>query len=387
MRNSSTILRTFLLAAALLLLFNANSFADLGDGILLGKTFLSPYLEGTVTRDSNVIQWKEPESDTLFAAKLGTGFARPGGTVSFSGDLWIQMLRYRDHPERDDNRIGESLVVDAQISETFRFSIGQSYATSTEEKDYLTDLLTTIREFGGTISMGKQLTEDTRISASYGRSYADYEIDALYDWHRDNGALTLDHRLTDKTTAFLSSRVSLQYSQGSGNATIFSESAGLRTELTEKTSGSASLGWEHQEADTVVSIPSSDGSLTWAATETANVGLKWGVSIRPAIEYEDNYIVCSLAELRTGIELTDTFRVDTGVGYHQNRYQNEVTTRWGEAGRLVEDVTVLSMGFAYAAPLKWLSIFTRGEWIDKAATLDIREYERYRITVGARISY
>ena len=365
----------------------ANVRSDPGEGILLGKTTVSPYVEATAGYDSNVAAAEDLPSDTWIGGRIGVTAIRTTKATSIAGEIWGLVNRYNEHDEKDTVDIGESLTVGGMLFNRVALSVRQEYSKSSEGDDFLTDFTEDIRNIVGNIAVNGSLSDRLDAGLAYQVRGNSYEDEGLFDWQQQTIGLTLDYRLTEATSVGLWSELSVTDSEGqAGEANGYSEHLGFKTVLTDKTDAMFGVGWQHLDSTPEVSTPSVKSGLKWQATEKLGIGLDGDVRIQPSVQYEDNNIIVGVGRLGATIRLTDAIATSVICGYQQNRYQSEVVTTERE-GRLVENILLGWVNVSYAAPLEFLTVFLAANYVNKDSRLDLPRYERYRISLGVRLQY
>ena len=224
--------------------------AELGEGITTGKMTLRPYVDASVTYDSNAQQvpvtvaMQDPvappttvadvlteESDIYYELRAGTTLGWYDDRSAVSGDAWAFLRRYADLDLEDEEGFGERLGFARGDRETLAWRVFQSYErrfdfvlrsvaegpttptleSATPEAQVFSSQSLDLEEellrrhprrdlFNVGFDAGRDLTDKLELDVGYSYDETDYDDETLFGSSQHTGTAGLGHQLTDKTT-------------------------------------------------------------------------------------------------------------------------------------------------------------------------------------------
>lgn len=346
MRSNATSLPLTLIAVILLPLA---SFGGPGEGIRLGKMTISPFINASVTYDSNVFLDEDDTKDDFFLdAMFGVSAAEQVRTVSLNLRGWYMIRRYQEYTEKDHDEWGESASIGIgssertllQISQRFRRT--EDYERTPGSVEYVNPENQTLilsedrtmrvprylNDVG--ISLSRKLSEKTTILASGAFNSNDYDSKSLLDWQEGTLLAQLSRRLTDKTSATLSGSYGIQKSDGlTSDVDFYSVDVGLVLRRSAKLHLDTSLGIEQYNAPAGTgpdqpAFVTFNAAARWAATKKWTLQLSSRNGMQPASQYVNDTMKVTLLTLSAERPLSKSWLFSITGAYRYDMYNNTV---------------------------------------------------------------
>ena len=402
-----------------------SAWAGPGDGIDIGSWLLSPYLDLSLTDDSNVYKDRyNAIQDFYFEPELGLRISSSSETnlLTLNGDVFYSDRRYESESNRDFDTYGDHLTLRygngrkslIELIQSYRFLDDNDRHASDIESSQLAgemvedsnalDLERELHQLGASIS--RRVSDKLELALSYrysGTFYPNATASRLagkqylyvpqgldlngHIWQLD-GSLGL----TDKTDVFLTLREGLQYQEEmDGPAELTTLRLGLKTQGAAKLVYHAGAGLERYqrppeiEDDPIWSF-NFNASADWFITEklTFRCGGYNGTQfssfyVGNAMEYLSGW-----AGLGYRWKPSTTFSV-RGI-YREDDYIDPVTmnevTQDRHDKRLEGHARI-----DYLAPGEFLRLYLEATYDEVNSNFEIVEYVDRRFILGATIRY
>ena len=274
-----------LLVLALLALCPA-VMAQPGDGITMGRLTLRPYVDGSLTYDSNVqplqVDATDPlapvlkeVSDTLYEVRVGTSVLWFHDDWLINGSVWGFRRSYQDLDLEDEDGFGlrfafaggdrDRLAWGAFQSFERRFDFGLdalegdlASATPASSSPARGGDLALEDEFARVqferdlhllgVQAGRNLGDRMELDVGYGYREINYQDERLFSESGHAMSLSLGRRLFSETTAFVQGNYGQEDNENYVDAVPYYQVlAGLRSAANEKISYNVGVGYQHFE--------------------------------------------------------------------------------------------------------------------------------------------
>lgn len=408
--------------------------AQPGDGIHLDRWMLVPFADVSYTRDSNV--YRAPDGgeirDEYLEAEAGLRFMRTAGDdgLSFEGNVFGAQREYQNETGRNSTSIGDFLSLRQAGEHRWRYEASQAFRRADDIDRHIADIQTggvaddvagisaalvqdihtlsierDVHQFGAALE--RFITDKTAASLAYTYSAILYEDDQFLDLQGHVLQLDASRRVTDRTSAFVSLRQGLQEQEGLPEATTYSIlRAGVESQNTDKFSLKAGAGYlrhvrpamEGYETDAIAegngrwedataSDLNFDVSFDWFATEKTTIrgGAYNGVQMSSL--YGGNAMEYVSGWLGIGWRISPTWMLTARATYRADDYLDPVP---GGNGTLIErrdDRADLRIRVDYTTRRRFFRVYAEILFEDVNSTVEVSNYDGYRISVGGNIRY
>jgi len=336
-----------LLALAVIVLPPLLAFGGPGEGIRVGKLTISPFINASVTYDSNVfLEEKDPNDDFFLDTMIGVSVAEQVRTITLNARAWYMLRKYLEYTSENHDEWGESASIAIGSSERTLLQISQrfrrtedfertpgsvEYANPENQTLILSEDRTmrvprSLNDVG--VSISRKISEKTTILASGALNYNNYDSSSLYDWNEDTILAQVFRRITDKTSATLSGTYGLQHSDGLDEAVrLYSVDAGLQMRRSAKLHLDASLGVQRYEApaETGPENPTFlafNAAARWAATKKWTLQLSSRNGMQPASQFRNDTMKVTLVSLSAERPLGQSLLFSMTGAYRYDMYNN-----------------------------------------------------------------
>ena len=406
------------LAVILFLAAAPGALAKPGEGIKIGNLTLSPFVDISVTWDSNVFLTEEDETEDFFLDIVpGIAFVNKTERLIVSGRGWGQFRRYQDETTLDSDTYGEKLG--AVWGEEDRLTLGVN-----EKFIHLTDYELGPRSVD-TLNLTSQnlmLTEDRterverdlfdvgpvaeyhvtekfQVDVGYSYSSVEYETNSLFDWYENRGQIEFRQKITDKSSALINGQYSQQSSDGYTNdSTYYIVRGGWLYEATKKTAFKASAGIESYDfgntsplgEDLNADIFSYDIAATWQATEKILVEGMARNGIQPAAQYASNTKEITLASVGASYDITKSWILSLAGSWRYDDYTGRVVdTDTGELRFKHRRLYGGRLRLDYKPSVKFYDLYAETTYEDSNTNVtdDYGNYDQWRIALGLALRY
>ncbi len=392
------------------------SMAAPGEGVRIGNLVVSPFLDLSLTYDSNVYLTRPDEEEDVFGDLVGgVAFVNKTERLLLAGRGWGQFRRYFDETDLDSDGYGEKLSLVYGNERKLSLAVGQKFVK-------LDDYEITPRSVD-TLNLPSQLlmltedrterverrlfdispvlryhpTDKAELNLGYSYNSVDYDEDFLFDWYENRGQFEGTHKITDKTAGLVTAQYSQQTSDGfPDDSTYYILRAGVLHNVTAKTTVKVGLGIQDydfgQESLTGDELDKTlfnfDAIASWQATDKLQFEASARNAIQPATQYEANTKEVTLAQLGMGYDVTDHLTFTAAGSFRQDDYIGRVATTGG-----LEDKQREHWGgrirFDYQPHVKFCNLFleTTYEDVDDTIEDDYNDYDQWRVSGGVALRY
>ena len=387
-----------------------------GEGVKIGNLIISPFLDLSLTYDSNIYLTRPDEEEDVFADIVGgVAFVNKTERLILAGRGWGQFRRYFDATDLDSDGYGEKLSLIWGNERKLSLAVGQKYVK-------LDDYEITPRSVD-TLNIPSQrlmLTEDrterverrifdispvvrylptdkTELDAGYSYNSVSYDPEELFDWYENRGQLEAFRKITDKMSGLLTVQYSQQTSEGfEDDSTYYIIRGGVLHNITAKTTVKAGVGVQDydfgQESPTGDDLDKSmlnfDVVGSWQATDKLAFEVSGRNAIQPATQYETNTKEVTLASLGLGYDVTDHLTFTAAASFRQDDYIGRVVTATGLQDKEREHWGG-RLRFDYRPHVKFCNLFveTTYEDVDDTVEDDYNDYDQWRVSGGLSLRY
>ena len=400
------------------------AFGGPGEGIRIGNLTVSPFVDASITYDSNVFLTETNRVEDFYIQLVpGIAFLNRTERVILSGRAWLQLRDYLEVNEKDNEAlsavnsegVGEKLgliIGDEEypavfISQKFvRLNDYELYPRSVDVLDVEGNslMLTEDRserverdlfDFGGAV--GRWLTDKLRVYVGYAYVYVDYDTDLLNDWDEQRAQVAFLRKVTERTSILLTGQYGLQDSDGYDDETRDSfVRIGVFKKTSAKTTVKGTFGFESFKADFLSEagdsldkdIFSYDVSGAWHATTRLILQLSGRNGIQPATQYDNNAKVLSLIQLGASYRLTETIRLSLAGSYREDDYIGRVIVD-GEPQDKERRLLGGRLRMDYRPHLKFYDLYAEVSYEEVEDNLkdDYEDYDQLRAGLGIFLRY
>lgn len=338
---------TLRLALLTMLCLPLCAVAGPGDGIRVGKLALSPFVNATLTYDSNVFLEEEDEKDDLFFdIMFGLSAAEHFRSVSLSARAWYMIRQYQEYTEKDHDEWGESASIGIgsvektllEVSQRFRRT--EDYERTPGSVEYVNPENQTLilsedrtmrvpRELNDIgVSLTRRLGEKTYVMVSGAFNGNDYDSQGLYDWTEGTYMAQLTRKLTDKTSATLSGSYGSQSSDGlTGSVDFYSLNGGVTMRRSAKLhlDASGGMSWYHAPDGTGPERPGFidfNVAARWLATENWTLQMSSRNGMQPASQFKNDTMKVTLFSLSAERPIKTSWLFSMTGAYRYDLYHN-----------------------------------------------------------------
>jgi hypothetical protein len=379
--------------------------ADPGDGLTMGSCVLHPYVDLSVTHDSNPARVStDPESDQFADSYAGMRLGYSAFMLDIDGQGFVGARNYRDLSEDDFSVWGEMLGLRYGQRDNLLIELSQSFRLVEDYDRFLAEgtaggvspdsILDAsardrreVDEAG--LSVGSKLTDKLDLNTGYRFAQVNYLTSGLYDTESHIGEVETSYRATDKTDAFLLALYGMQSTTAStdyGDQMAFR--AGLKSRGTDRITYKVGAG--------VKQFTSPDGagdrtffhydaSAVWKATDKilGQLGVRNGAVVSAV--YADNSTEYWSAWAGPLYQATPSLALTANVTYREDDYFKRVQVNdsmmdradKGVAGRLRAD---------YLTVHKFMRLYGEAMY-EKVDSTVVSSYDDMRLTLGMSVQY
>lgn len=389
-----------------------------GEGIKVGNLTLSPFVDISVTWDSNVLLTETERTDDYFLDIVpGIAFINKTEKLILSGRGWGQFRRYLDVSSLDSDSYGEKLGAVWGEDDRLTLAVYEKYIhlTDYEIEPRSVDTLNltsqnlmlsedrTERMERDLFDIGPvaeyHLSDKFQVDVGYSYSSVEYDTSNLFDWYENRGQVELRQKVTDKTSALINGQYSDQTSDGYENdSTYYIVRGGLLYEATKKTAVKASAGVESYDfgntsplgEDLNTDIFSYDIAASWQATEKILVEAMARNGIQPAAQYVSNTKEITLASLGASYDITKSWILSLAGSWRYDDYIGKIEDP--DTGALQSKHRRLYGGrlrLDYKPSAKFFDLYAETTYEDSNTNIqdDYGNYDQWRITLGLALRY
>jgi len=327
------------------------SFAGPGEGIRLGKLTISPFINASVTYDSNVFLDEDNTKDDFFLdTMIGVSAAERVRSISLNLRGWYMIRRYLEYTEKDHDEWGESAVIGVGSSERTLLQISQRFRRTEDyertpgsveyvnpenqtlvlSEDRTMRVPRNLNDVG--VSVSRKLSEKTTILASGAFNSNDYDSKSLLDWNEGSLLAQVSRQLTDKTSATLSGSYGIQKSDGLTNdVNFYSVDAGIQLRRSAKLHLDASVGLEQYDAPVGTgpdrpTFVTFNAAARWAATKKWTLQLSSRNGMQPASQFVNDTMKVTLFTASAERPISKSWLFSLTGAYRYDFYNNTVNT-------------------------------------------------------------
>lgn len=387
-----------------------------GEGVRIGNLIVSPFLDLSMTYDSNVYLTRPDEEDDIFSDIVGgVAFVNKTERLILAGRGWGQFRRYADATDKNSDGYGEKLNLVWGNERKLSLAVGQKFVR-------LDDYELTPRSVD-TLNLPSQLllltedrtervdrklfdispvlrylpTDKTELDVGYSYNSVGYKDDTLYDWYENRGQVEATHKITDKTAGL----VTLQYSQQNSDSfqdpsTYYIVRGGVLQKVTAKTTVKAGVGVQDynfgQQSSTGDNLDKTmmnfDVIASWQATDKLSFEASGRNAIQPATQYSANTKEVVLASVGVGYDVTDHLTFTLAGSYREDDYIGRVETPGGLRNKR-RDLVGGRARLDYRPHVKFCNVFveTTYEDVDDTVEDDYNDYDQWRVSGGVSLRY
>ena len=420
-----------------------------GEGLDIGKVTVRPYVDVSVTDDSNpYLANSNVISDTFFEYELGAELSYRARNLHVYGRIYAFSRNYSDDAVYENDRqyddslefsgFGESLGLTYGEREKLQIRARQSYQQVTDysKEPYNAAFVGDYREsnvlsedrgdrtdrdlINSYIGLGRDLTDKTELDIGYQFAQVNYVDDVLFDSDRSTVNGEYAYKITDKSAAFIVGKYGIE--ENSDELLDYLESkiirVGWKTLLTDKTIFKGSIGMEFYDINVdassvdpdrlkVIESVNTDQPVEFdSKDEWVSFDLAWiwmpidkltfntlGGNATSASSYEVlNVRKATFIGSSATFQFTDAFKGWLGIAYRQDEYSRE-TLHYDDVEKLnyliarKSDFINGEMGVEFAPPEKWYSVYATATYEDTDSNIDNEDFDQVRLTLGGKLIY
>ncbi|MCK5528875.1 MAG: hypothetical protein KAI74_04270 [Kiritimatiellae bacterium] len=414
-----------ILLSAIVVLFALSPVLEaggLGEGVVFGKFIFRPYIDGSVTHDSNpFLAQTNLESDIFIEYEVGANLLFKGKSLDVYGSVfWTARNYFNDNagqdwlhaPETlDFYGFGESLALRwgsrdklqiraresfQQVTDYSRQPYSEAYTSEYTEDSFLAEDRGNRLErnlINANISAGRDLTYKTELDITASFLRTDYVSEDVFDIDESTLHGELAYKLTDKSYMLLVSEYGVQVTDalpGDPESKIIR--VGWKTKFTDKTAFKGSFGMEYYDDNTVSELgldskyemPSFDLGWLWMPTDKLSINTSGANTIEPSSYEILNIRKVMMIGSSAGYQLTRSLMAWLGVSYRKDNYKYE-----DPAHDVIREINAYGgkTGIKYAPHQKWYSIYATAGYENTDSSIDVEDFEQFRFTLGAKLIY
>ena len=393
-----------------------------GEGISFGKFIIRPYVDLSITYDGNPnLAQTNYESDVFVEYELGANMLYKGHHIDFYGSIFWFARSYLDDnaptadwlyaPDSlDHNGYGESFGLTYGSRDNLQIRAYQSFQQVTDysrqpySEAYISEYTqdSFVAEDRGNrlerdlinagLAFGKDLTDKTELDLNGSFLRTDYAAPEMYDLDELTAHGEFAYKVTDKSAVFVLGEYSVQDTDALPSepvSTIWR--VGWKTKFTEKTAFKGSVGMEYYDAkidipdvDSQLDMPSYDLGWIWLPTDKLSFNVSGANTIEPSSYELLNVRKVWMFGGSTAYQFTKSFMSWAGISYRKDDYQRE-DANYG----IVRKISAYGgkLGVRYAPPAKWYSLYVTASYEDTDSTIDVEDFDQFRLTGGVKLIY
>lgn len=354
-----------------------------GEGIKVGDTTLSPYLDVQGAYDSNVqVTDKNAQDDVLFVETVGLDVSRMTDKVKLSGKAWVAPAQYVDLSEEDHTDFGAKVagllgtreMVEADLGAEYKQLEQLDYSTKSIEERKMTDLRA---------GVGRSLTDKLEGDIAGTYSSTDYTSEDLLDWSEAAMSVEMGHAMTAKTAATITGRLASQDKTLDSNATLGSVLVGVKSRRTDKLSANAGVGFRSCDYgdDTMNGFSFKVGG-TWKATPMMTVRATAGDETLPATQDLNNERVVTTVNAAVDYKIATDYTATVNGTYRNEKYDKLVNGQTKKS-----DSIGGSARLTYQAPVKFLQLYGEVNTENYNSSINGNDFTKTMVLAGATVRY
>ena len=419
-----------------------------GEGIDIGKVIVRPYVDGSVTHDSNpYLSSTNVKSDVFFEYEIGADLLYRARNLNVYGSLYAFARNYSDDEIYENDRqydddldfsgFGESLGLTYGRREKLQLRARQSYQEVTDysKEPYNDAFIGEYRDnsvlsedrgdrtdrnlLNATVELGRDLTDKTELDLGYHFSQVDYVYEGLFDTDQSDMYGEFAYQVTDKSAAFIFGEYGIESSDGFTNdlnSTIVR--FGWKTLVTEKTIFKGSIGIQFYDTgvddafleskkNELQKLNIQDGTVNFESKDewvSFDLNWKWmptdkltfdtfGGNGASASSYEElNVRKTTLLGSSAKYKFTPAFKGWIGVAYRQDEYSREslIYNNIDKTYSLIarkSDFLGGELGVEFAPPQKWYSVYAKTTMETTDSNIDTESFDQIRVSLGGKLIY
>lgn len=131
-------------------------------------------------------------------------------------------------------------------------------------------------------------------------------------------------------------------------------------------------------------MPSYDLGWIWLPTEKLSFNVSGANTIEPSSFEELNIRKVWMLGGSAAYQFTKAFMSWVGVSYRKDDYQRE-DINYGVVRKI--DAYGGKLGVRYSPPAKWYSLYATASYEDTDSTIDVEDFDQFRLTAGVKLMY
>jgi hypothetical protein len=220
----------------------------------------------------------------------------------------------------------------------------------------------------------------------------DYQDKDMYDIDEYTAHGEFAYKVTDKSAAFVLGEYSLQDTEALPSDPVSTVwRVGWKTKFTEKTAFKGSAGMEYYDAkvdipdvDSKLDMPSYDLGWIWLPTEKLSFNVSGANTIEPSSYELLNVRKVWMIGGSAAYQFTKAFMSWAGMSFRKDDYQRE-DVAYGIVRKI--DAVGAKLGVKYAPPSKWYSLYVTASYEDNDSTINVEDFDQFRLTGGIKLIY
>ncbi len=402
-----------ILTALLLLACTPAPAQDAGGIRLTDSTSLSPFVEASLSYDSNVLLLGKGLEQEDFYLDLVGGLSllrkKEASTLNLRG--WYQARRYEEFRLLDDETWqinGEyvggyidraQLILKAKYGVLSDYEFTQSDLAAQFERSRAGDFMMETRTMRyrrilDSYSVGLA-RESRRFDLSVHGIYSSVDFDTdkatLYDWTEIFLQPRIGLRVSEKTSVTLGGEIGQQDSENDLNTLDFLRvRLGLYLTPSEKTKVDFGAGYQESKVDATSSSGSSldtekfhfDGNASWMATSKILLHVFAKNEILPTEAFQRNTKQVDQASVGGTYEITHQFYASLGLTYRRDEYTAPVRG----VDDPLEELIGIQARLAFNSQKRNLGIYLKGRYEEFTSNIQT-DYDQLRVSIGLNFAF